>query len=194
MGVLTTAGHKIIIDKQTVYDSTHSFFEKTGSREAFKSDLFTNLMLVTAPTVSFREGIKILDRIRRVDGGIIETTFRNCVEREGDAIEQRMREEAAVAIEEKGLAVDTNGAVRWKETGTTVTEDDFKPNHTYIDEQEVHNAAKRLKLAEGTYNPTEYERFTGVKWRNREVRSICQRARDKNVLRLNGDGGASRRP
>ena len=86
-----------------MYDSTESFFEKTGSREAFKSDMFRGLMLQIASITSYRSGIDLLNRIRRTDSSLIEMTFRNNVEREGLAIQRYMEEKATEAIEEEGL-------------------------------------------------------------------------------------------
>jgi hypothetical protein len=59
---------------QETYDSTESLFEKTGSREAFKSDQFKELMLEMATITSYRKGTMLLNRMRRTDSGIIETT------------------------------------------------------------------------------------------------------------------------
>jgi len=142
---------------QIVYDSTESLFEGTGPREAFKSNLFRSLMLQVASITSVRNGADILNRMRRADNGIIETTFRNCVEREGASIQRCMDEKAATAIEEKGLAVDGNGNVTWKATGNKVSKDDFASSPTHIDAETVHAAAKSLKLEEGSYSPSDYE-------------------------------------
>jgi hypothetical protein len=142
---------------QIVYDSTESFFEKTGPREAFKSDLFRGLMLEAATMMSVRNGADFLNRMRRADNGINAMTFRNCVEREGESIQRCMEAKAAEATEEKGFAVDGNDTVIWKETGEKVTQEDFKVSQAHIDADIVHAAAKRLKLKDGTYNPSEYE-------------------------------------
>ena len=157
LGVLKTKGHKWINGSQIIYDSTESFFEKTGAREAFKSDQFKGLMLETATMMSVRNGTDFLNRMRRVDNGIIPMTFRNSVEREGESIRHCMDEKAAAAIEEKGLAVDGNDTVTWKKTGERVTQEDFKSSQTHIDADIVHAAAKKLKLEEGSYNPSDYE-------------------------------------
>jgi len=147
-----------MINGQTVYDSTESLFEKTGSREAFKSNKFIGLMLMIATITSVRNGAKLLNRFRRVDNnGIIETTFRNNVEREGISIQQCMEEKTAAATDEKGLTVDENGVVTWKETGKKVSQDDFASNSTQIDAEIVQAAAKSLKLEDGSYNPSDYE-------------------------------------
>ena len=165
---MKTNGHKWINGTLTVYDSTESFFEKTGPREAFKSDLFKSLMLETATMTSFRNCAYILNRMRRADDGIIAMTVRNSVEREGDSIQRCMEEKAAAATEEKGLAVDVDGTVTWKETGEKVTHEDFKFSQVHIDAEIVHDAAKRLKLAEGSYDPSDYE-MPGVNISSDEV-------------------------
>ena len=168
LGVLTISGHKWMIDGKIVYDSTESLFEKTGPLEAFKSNLFRELMLQIAPKVSFRDGTDFLDRMRRTESGIIETTFRNCVEREGASIQRYMEEKTAAAIDEKGLAIDGNGAVIWKESGDKVAPEDFEFGHTHIDADTVHAVAKKLKLEEGSYDPSDYE-LNGVNISSDEV-------------------------
>jgi len=154
---LKTNGHKLIIGDQTLYDSTESFLEKTGPREAFKSDLFRDMMLQVAPMTSYRNATYLMNRMRRTDSGIIETTYRNCVEREGNSIQQCIEEKTAAAIDEKGLAVDGNNDVICKETGEKVTQGDFTSDTAHIEAEMVHAAAKRLKLEEGSYNPSDYE-------------------------------------
>ena len=158
LGVLTTTGHKLTIGVQTLYDSTEEFFEKTGPREAFKSDQLRELMLQIATMTSVRNGTLLLNRMRRADRGMIDTTFRNCVEREGESIQRHMDDKAEAAIEEKGLAVGCNGVVTWKETDDKVDKVDFMSSSAHIDAQIVHEAAKSLKLEEGSYNPSDYER------------------------------------
>ena len=157
-----------MIDGQTVYDSTESFFEKTGPREAFKSDLFRELMLKTATKMSIRDGAEFLNRMRRTDDGIIAMTFSNCVEREGKFIQRCIEEKATAATEEKGLAIDESGVVTWKETGEKVTQEDLKSSWAHIDADIVHAAAERLKLAEGSYDPCDYE-LSGVNISSDEV-------------------------
>jgi len=157
-----------MIGSQIIYDSTESFFENIGPREAFKSNLFRELMLEIATKTSVRNGTELLNRMRRSENGIIAMTYRNCVEREGDFIQRCMEEKAAAAIEEKGLAVDGDDAVTWKDTGEKVTQEEFKSNQAHIDADIVHAAAKKLKLKEGTYNPSDYEQ-SGVNISSDEV-------------------------
>ena len=158
----------MIDDSQVLYDSTESLFEATGPREAFKSNLFRSLMLQVASITSVRNGAAILNRMRRADDGIIETTFRNCVEREGRSIQRCLEEKTAAAMDEKGLAVDGDGTVTWKETGNKASQDDFISSPAHIDAEIVHAAAKSLKLEEGSYNPSDYELY-GVNISSDEV-------------------------
>ena len=145
-----------MVGSQIIYDSTESFFEKTGPREAFKSNLFRELMLTFASVMSYRNGADILNRMRRTPNGISEQTLRNCVEREGLAIQSHTDEKTAEAIEAEGFAVGDDGVVTWKESGEKVSQDDFVSNLALIDADVVHAAAKRLKL-ETSYNPLDYE-------------------------------------
>ena len=166
--MLKTIGHKLIDDSHILYDSTESLFEGTGPREAFKSNLFRDLMLQVASITSVRNGAAILNRMRRADDGIIETTFRNCVEREGRSIQRCMEEKTAAAMDEKGLVFDGDGTVAWKATGNKVSRDGFISSPAHIDAETVHAAAKSLKLEEGSYNPSDYEIY-GVNISSDEV-------------------------
>jgi len=168
VGELNTKGHKWMIGKQIMYDSTDSFFEKTGSREAFKSNLFRGLMLHMASVMSYRNGTKLLNRVRRTDNGIIETTFRNSVEREGLAVQRSIEAKTSAAIEEAGLVVDANNIVTWEESGEKVSKDNFIFGFSHIDADVVRAAAKSLKLEEGSYNPSDYE-LSGVNISSDEV-------------------------
>ena len=168
MGVIETMGHKVIQGSNVIYDSTASLFEKTGSRESFKSNMFRELMLRTATMTSVRKGADVLNRMRRTENGIIPATYRNCVEREGESIQQCMKEKAAEAIEEKGLEISANGTVTWKESGESLTPEDFKSEYTHVNEDVVHATAKSLELEEGSYNPCDYE-LNGVNISSDEV-------------------------
>ena len=154
---MRTNGHRLIIDAKAVYDSTESFFEQTGPREAFKSDLFRELMLWIATLTSFRDGARLLNRMRRAKDGIIETTLRNCVEREGAKIIQCMEGLAAGAAEKEGLCVDARATVTWERTGEAVAKGDIPTSPAHVDEQAVHAAAARLGLDAGSYDPADYE-------------------------------------
>jgi hypothetical protein len=116
-------------------------------------------MLEVAPITSFRNGASFLNRLRRTDNGIIPMTFRNCVDREGDSIQRFIEEKTAEAIDEKGVAIDGNGVVTWKETGKELASEDFISTPTHIDADIVHAAAKSLNLEEGSYNPSDYEQL-----------------------------------
>jgi hypothetical protein len=158
----------IKVGNRITFNSAAEVFEEMGPREAFKSDLLRGLMLQFASVMSVRNAASILNRMRRSDNGIIDTTFRNCVEREGASIQQYIERKAAAAIEEKGLAVDNSGAVTWKETANKVMQEDFKSCPKHIDAHVVHAVAKSLKLEEGSYDPTDYE-YSGVNISSDEV-------------------------
>jgi len=168
LGVLDTNGHKLTIGNQIIYDSTESFFEKTGSREAFKSTLFRGLMLQIASVASYRNGADLLNRMRRTDSGISEMTFRNNVEREGLSVQRCIEEKISAAIDAEGLSVDGNNVATWNENGEKVSQDDFISKRVHIDADVVHAAAKKLKLEEGTYDPFDYE-LSGVNISSDEV-------------------------
>jgi len=155
--------------KKALYDSTVSFFEETTPKEAFKSNLARELMLHLASIASVRNATNMFNRIRRVkEGKMIETTFRNCVEREGLAIQQCMEKQAEEALEEQGLAIDDAKQVIWEDTGISVSQEDFISDNTYIDAKTVHKAAKSLNLPKDSYNISDYE-LNGVNISSDEV-------------------------
>jgi hypothetical protein len=138
-------------------------------------------MLHVASITSFRDGAELLNRMRRADNGIIETTFRNTVEREGLAVQRYIEGKASAAVDAEGLAVDGDNVVTWKGSGEKVTQDDFITSHAHIDADAVHAAAKGLMLEEGSYDPADYE-LSGVNISSDEVgvkRQTEMRPRDE---------------
>jgi hypothetical protein len=157
-GSVETQGHALSNGKRTIFDSRASFFELTGSREAFKSNALRSLMLVLGALLSVRKATNLLDRIRGTVKGIIETTFRNIVEREGQAIQGYIEQTTAAAIEKEGISIDQNGKATREQPENETTGKNSAPDSAHIDAETVHEAAKRLHLAEGSYNPEDYEK------------------------------------
>ncbi len=88
LGEIHTTSHKVESKGRTVYNSGASFFEKTASRESFRSIRYKELELDFATDSSVRKATKRLNRIRLEDKGAIATSYRNHVEREGTAIRE----------------------------------------------------------------------------------------------------------
>jgi hypothetical protein len=114
-------------------------------------------MLETAPIASIRKGAAIINRMRREEGGINPATYRNCVEREGESIQQYIEDKTAEAIAEQGFFVDSDNNVVWRDSGENVTREDMESNPMHVDDAIVHEAARKLNLQEGTYTPSDYE-------------------------------------
>ena len=55
---------------------------------------------------STRNGTKLLNRMRRIKDGMIATTYRNCMEREGEAIASYIDLVTSDAIKEEGFVID----------------------------------------------------------------------------------------
>ena len=145
----TNAHHLKHADK-TIYDGSRQFFEETASRERFKSDNFRELELDFSTDMSVRKAAARLNRLRREDGGIIPTTFRNNVECEGISI-QREKEKLAT---EMLLANGFNGEAE------LIQPDRFtKDEPQYIKPEVVQKAAELRNIdyfESSDYESTEY--------------------------------------
>ena len=107
LGEITTYTHKLTGAKgQPDYDSGESFFEKTASREKFKSNRMMELILDYSTDMSDRAAARRLNRIRHETKGIIATTYRNTVEREGRKIAEHIEKKCEEALESNGFSVD----------------------------------------------------------------------------------------
>jgi hypothetical protein len=120
----------------TEYDSSREFFESTANREDFKSNNIMELMLDYATDMSNRTAAMRLNRLRREDKGIIPTTFRNTIEREGKRIQDYMEVKCADTLLENGFDMD----------GKLQEGIEFKPDKSeHIDEDMILTAAAELK-------------------------------------------------
>jgi hypothetical protein len=146
MGQLEAGAHKVINGNIVEFDSRCDLFEETASRERFKSSNFKELALDFAVTMSDRKAASVLNRIRREPGGIIPTTLRNNVEREGIAIQRKKEELAVEALLANGFTAD--GELTQPEK---VVIDE--PRH--IEHEIVQKAAKALDIE--SFTPSDYE-------------------------------------
>lgn len=107
LGEITTDSHKLKDGSgRTVYDSGTGFFETKASRERFKSNRFRELMLDFSTEMSDRNATKRLNRIRHEDQGIITTTYRNTIEREGRDIQRCIHRECEDELSRHGFGPD----------------------------------------------------------------------------------------
>jgi len=108
---------------QPNYNSGRSLFEGTASREKFKSDRMLELMLDYSTDMSDRAASRRLNRIRHESKGIIATTYRNIVEREGQKIAEHIEKKCDLALEANGFSNsgDLKDGVEFKpEAGTHI--------------------------------------------------------------------------
>ena len=106
LGEITTHTHKLTgASGQPDYDSGTSFFEPTASREKFKSARMMELILDYSTDMSVRKATRRLNRIRHESQGIIATTYRNTVEREGQKIAEHIEKKCEEALESNGFSV-----------------------------------------------------------------------------------------
>jgi len=98
LGTLETKSHKATGVGRMVYDSGQEWYEATGPREKFRSIRFTELILDYTSDTSVRDAARRLNRMRLQDYGIIPTTLRNTVEREGEAAAKKMQKAAQSAF------------------------------------------------------------------------------------------------
>ena len=94
LGRIVTYAHKIkgFNEDRIIYCTGSDFFERTASRERFKSIRFEELMLDLSTDVSVRRASHFLNRFRNESKGISPTTLRNTVKREGKAIQKNMEQ------------------------------------------------------------------------------------------------------
>jgi hypothetical protein len=110
LGQLEIAAHKVASGKKAEFDSRSELFERTASRERFKSDSFRELELDFATDMTDRKAASRLNRLRREPGGIIPTTLRNSVEREGMAMQRQKEALAEKALRDNGFTADAKPA------------------------------------------------------------------------------------
>ena len=96
---------------RAVYNSGAVFFEKTSSRERFKSNRYMELVLDFATDTSTRKASSRLNRIRLEKSRANPTTYRNIVEREGMAIQAHLEAKCEEAFVENGF--DKNGTLHY---------------------------------------------------------------------------------
>jgi hypothetical protein len=132
---------------QSTYNSSIDFFEETSSRERFKSNRFMELAIDFSTDTSNRKSAQRLNRIRLEEkGGIIPTTFRNIIEREGEKIQQHIAENCDTLLINNGFNT----------LGELVEGTEFKvvPGK-HIDESDVAAAAFALNIKD--YKASDYE-------------------------------------
>ena len=134
--------------KETIYDSSKELFEETASREKFKSNIFTELMLDYATDMSVRDASRRLNRIRWEGIGIRAQTYRNTVEREGAAINEDIAERCSEVLQENGFSI--NGEL--DENAEFTLE-----SSQYIDIEEIGSAMANLKIKKAKVSDYESE-------------------------------------
>jgi len=129
-----------------VYNSASTFLERKASRERFKSINFMELALDFATDSSNRIAAGRLNRIRRESEGISPTTYRNTVEREGAAMQERMEQKCDEALNDSGFV--------WN--GAAYGNDGFVPDAPqHIMQAEIENAA--IETGIENYRASDYE-------------------------------------
>jgi hypothetical protein len=138
--------HSIEVSGRTVYNSGSAFFEGTASREKFKSSRFMDLILDYSTDTSNRKAAARLNRLRLEETGIGVTTYRNTVEREGEAIQKQIEQKCEEALMDNGF--NSNGELLQE---TLFVAD--APEH--IEQAAIEDAAISLNIWE--YNAADYE-------------------------------------
>jgi len=134
--------------KETIYDSSKELFEETASREKFKSNIFTELMLDYSTDMSVREASRRLNRIRWESIGISAQTYRNTVEREGAAINEVIDERCFEVLQENGFGIN----------GQLDENSEFTPETSqYIKAEEIIRAMENLNIKKAHVSDYESE-------------------------------------
>jgi len=140
--------HKItnLSENCVYYQSSTAFFEGTASRERFKSNRFMELSLDLSTDVSVRRATHFLNRMRLEENGLSATTYRNTVEREGLAMQERIAQKCESALLSNGF--DGDGTIQEAEM--------FTPKDgRYIEQAAVESAAIDLNIWD--YEAGDYE-------------------------------------
>ena len=148
LGQIITKAHRITNNSQnkTYYDSGEELFEKTASREKFKSSRFMELAFELSTSVSVRKASHLLNRLRLEKEGISPTTLRNTIEREGAAMQRQIAQKCETVL--LGNGFDSSGALRDAER--------FAPSEVrHIEQAAIENASIELNMWE--YNAADYE-------------------------------------
>ena len=128
------------------YNSGAVFFEKTSSRERFKSNRYLELVLDFATDTSTRKASSRLNRIRLEKAGLSPTTYRNIVEREGMSIQAHLESKCAEAFAQNGFDND----------GMPLDTDAFTSHpQRHIEQAAIEDAAINLNIWE--YEAGDYE-------------------------------------
>ncbi len=146
MGEINTISHIVETKGRTVYNSGTAFFEPTASREKFKSNRFKELALDYAIDTSNRKAAKRLNRMRLEVDGVSPTTYRNIVEREGAAIQEKMDKVCEKVLQDNGF--DNNGVL--------LDDIEFTPNQQkHIEQAVIESSAIKLNIWD--YKAFDYE-------------------------------------
>jgi hypothetical protein len=131
-----------------VFDTESGLYVSTGSREKWRSSRFNELLLMIGTNLSFRATAELLNRIRgQEEGGVIPTTVRNQLEREGQEIQSSI-----ISVSEEALS--SSEYDNWKNSPP-------KPLNSFDDEKysfapdKVAAAANELNIK--SYNVNDYE-------------------------------------
>jgi hypothetical protein len=146
LGEITTLSHAIETGGRTTYNSGKAFFEETASRESFKSNRYKELALDYSTDTSDRVAARRLNRMRLEYKGVIPTTYRNLVEREGAAIQERIEQKCEDVLLRNGF--DRNAELQ---EGVTFTPD----RQSHINQAAIENAAINLNIWD--YDAPDYE-------------------------------------
>jgi len=146
LGQLDADAHRVVSGKRVVFDARSDLFEDTASRERFKSNSFRELELDFAVGMTDRKAALRLNRLRRETCGIIPTTLRNNVEREGIAIMRRKESLAEQALLANGFTADAE----LTQPGTFVANE-----QKHMDIETVQKAADAMNIKH--FDPSAYE-------------------------------------
>ena len=147
LGQIETTAYKLKEGRITTYDTGSEFFERTASRERFKSNNIKELMLKFSTFASTRVSTEMLNRIRHEDKGTIVTTYRNFIESEGTKIQAHIEKKCTDELQSNGF---------------TGCDDVYKPPHEFAPDVAKHIPQPIIEdasIATGVfnYNAEDYE-------------------------------------
>jgi hypothetical protein len=99
-GTVAAAAHRLVQGRSTERNTANEFFIRKSPLEKWQSCRFKESLLLPGTDLSDRKTALLLNKLRDQDDGVIPTTVRNCLERNGVAIAKEIEAKAERALDD----------------------------------------------------------------------------------------------
>jgi hypothetical protein len=103
LGTVVAVAHRLLQGRSTERDTANEFFIRNSPLEKWQSCRFKESLLLPGTDLSDRKTALSLNKLRDQDEGVIPTTVRNCLERNGVAIAEEIVAKAEKALDDVGF-------------------------------------------------------------------------------------------